>query len=301
VIDFHCHLELYRDPVAEAERLALSKIDVLSVGTTPSAFLGTRNMALGSTNIRTALGFHPHLAAQRMFELETFDRLLSETPYVGEVGLDGAPEHLKTSNQQMKVFRHILSGCTAIGGRVISIHSRRAADEVISELEENRGSGTPIFHWFSGNQRELDRAIELGAWFSVGPAMLRGKRGRELTARMPKERVLTETDGPFAMVQGRALLPGEVGDAYIGLAQIWNCELGEVATRIRSNLSVLENSVSQFETCVSQPERKLILERNVTYSPKSSAPNPNHHYHDLQNGDELDCAQFPMVRRKGLN
>lgn len=244
MIDFHCHLELYNDPHAAAERCAAKQMDVLSVGTTPSAFRVTRRIARGYPTIRTALGFHPHLAAQRMSELETFDMLLCETAYVGEVGLDGAPEHRKTWDAQIKVFRHILQSCEAAGGRVISIHSRRAASDVLSLLEEKRGSGTPIFHWFSGSPRELEKAVELGAWFSVGPSMLRSKRGRDLAARMPKVRVLTETDGPFAMIQDRALLPGEVGDAFFKLAQIWNCETVEVLSTVRSNLKNLENSIS---------------------------------------------------------
>lgn len=252
MIDFHCHLELYSDPIAATKRSAAIDVDVLSVGTTPSAFRGTLRMAQGYPNIRTALGFHPHLASQRMSELDTFDKLLSETAYVGEVGLDGAPEYRNTWDDQMKVFRHVLRGCTAGGGRVISIHSRRAATEVISLLKENRSCGTPIFHWFSGTPRELERAVELGAWFSVGPSMLRSKRGRDLTARMPKERVLTETDGPFAMLQDRALLPGEVGDAYTSLAQIWCCEPSEVTNRVRSNLTELEKAVARFETSQSQ-------------------------------------------------
>lgn len=242
MIDFHCHLELYRDPIAEAKRLSKIEVDVLAVGTTPSAFLGTRRLCLEYTNIRTALGFHPHLAAQRINELKTFDELIAETLYVGEVGLDGAPEHLKTMDQQIQVFRHILKSCSAMGGRFISIHSRRAAKVVLFELEENQDSGVPIFHWFSGNYRELRRAIELGAWFSVGPAMLKSDHGRALAAKMPKERVLTETDGPFAAVEGKALLPGEVGNAYIDLAKIWDCSFGEVANRIRSNLRTLERS-----------------------------------------------------------
>lgn len=245
MIDFHCHLELYSDPLAAAKRCAAKQMDVLSVGTTPSAFLGTRRMAQGYPTIRTALGFHPHLAAQRISELETFDMLLSETAYVGEVGLDGTPEHRKTWDAQIRVFRHILRSCEAAGGRAISIHSRRAASDVLSLLEEELSSGIPIFHWFTGSRRELERAVELGAWFSVGPSMLRSNRGRDLAARMPNARVLTETDGPFAMSRDRALLPGEVGDALFGLSEIWECETKEALSIVRSNLATLESSISQ--------------------------------------------------------
>lgn len=244
MIDFHSHLELYKDPAAEAKRCTSEGIEILSVGTTPSAFSGTRRIGEKHQNIRTALGFHPHLAGQRILELEIFDKFLPEASYVGEVGLDGAPEHKTSWDQQVKVFNHILRQCSSLGGRLISIHSRRAASDVLDLLEQHRGSGTPILHWFSGTQKELDRAIGIGAWFSVGPAMLRGKRGRDLAAAMPLDRVLTETDGPFAMIQNRPLLPGEVETACNVLGEIWGCDLDDAKARLRSNLHNLDKKIA---------------------------------------------------------
>lgn len=240
MIDFHGHLELYRDPVAEAERCALEGIEILSVGTTPSAFRGTLRIGKKHQNIRSALGFHPHFAAQRMAELAMFDEFLPEARYVGEVGLDGAPEHRKSWNQKVRVFSHILRQCASVGGRLISIHSRRAASDVLDLLERHRSSGTPVLHWFSGTQEELSRAFEIGAWFSVGPAMLRCNRGRDLAAAMPQNRLLTETDGPFATIQNRPLAPGEVQRACIVLGEIWGCDLEAAKALLQSNLHDLE-------------------------------------------------------------
>ena len=57
--------------------------------------------------------------------------------------------------------------------------------------------GIAILHWFSGPMRDLQRAIDTGCWFSVNPAMIRSQTGRSLIAAMPRERVVTESDGPF--------------------------------------------------------------------------------------------------------
>lgn len=244
MIDFHCHLELYKDPAAEAERCASAGIEILSVGTTPSAFNGTLSIGQKHQNIRTALGFHPHLAAQRMAELAIFDEFLPEASHVGEVGLDGAPEHKKSWNQQIEVFSHILRQCASLGGRLISVHSRRAASDVLDLLEEYPSSGTPVLHWFSGTQKELSRAIEIGAWFSVGPAMLHSKRGRDLASAMPHDRLLTETDGPFAMILNRPLAPGEVGLACSALGKIWGCDVEVAKIRLWSNLRNLDKKVA---------------------------------------------------------
>ena len=43
--------------------------------------------------IRVALGLHPQLAHERRTEIDLFDSLLQNSRYVGEIGLDGGPEH----------------------------------------------------------------------------------------------------------------------------------------------------------------------------------------------------------------
>ena len=92
MIDFHCHLDLYPNHHAVRHECDRRCMHVLSVTTTPSAWRGTSALAAGSLRIRTALGLHPQLAAERKSELGLFETLLPEAPYVGEIGLDGAPE-----------------------------------------------------------------------------------------------------------------------------------------------------------------------------------------------------------------
>ena len=119
---------------------------------------------------------------------------------------------------------------------MISLHSRRAAGAVLDALEKEPNAGVPILHWFSGSKRDLERAIRLGCWFSVGPAMLRSEAGRGLAAAMPRDRVLTETDAPFAQIDGRPLMPWDVVLTYPVLAEIWQCSEGDVSRQILSNL-----------------------------------------------------------------
>jgi len=104
----------------------------------------------------------------------------------------------------------------------MTVHGRRAATQVLDALASQPGAGTAILHWLSGTQRELARAIEPGRYFSIGPAMLAGEKGRALAARMPCDRVLTETDGPFAQVDGRVAWPWDVDRAVDALSQIWS-------------------------------------------------------------------------------
>lgn len=187
----------------------------MSVTTTPSAWTGTAALANGATRIRTALGLHPQLAHQHKGELPQFEKLIDQTRYVGEIGLDGAPEFKLHWEDQLYVFTTALDICQAAGGRVLSLHSRRAATAVLDALVAKPGAGLPILHWFSGSTRELVRAVDLGCWFSVGPGILRGEKGRELAKRMPQNRVLTQTDGPFVQIDSRCLALGS-GDRRSG-------------------------------------------------------------------------------------
>jgi TatD DNase family protein len=239
LIDFHCHLDLYPEPHAVAAAAMDSGAYILSVTNTPSAWSGTSALAAGSKRIRTALGLHPALAHERRRELDLFDHLVGQTRYVGEVGLDGSPELKAHAGVQEEVFRRVLRTCSARGGRILSIHSRRAARPVLDLLRSEPDAGVPILHWFSGSAAELKRAVDQGCWFSIGPAMVRGRRGASLVASMPRDRILPETDGPFAESGDRPLLPGETGEVVAHLSKAWGEAATSVSDRLAENLKIL--------------------------------------------------------------
>jgi TatD DNase family protein len=243
MIDFHCHLDLFPDPREVIDECIKRQLYVLTVTTTPSAFEMTSQLVGRGKRIRVALGLHPELAAERKGELALFDALLPKTRYVGEVGLDGTPNCRKFWPDQIAVFNHVLSACKAAGGRILTIHSRRAVTDVLDRIESFFGAGVPILHWFAGSKRELVRAIELGCWFSVGPAMLTSDKGLALAAEIPRDRVLTETDGPFASLGGNRLYPWDVDQAIEPLGAIWGVDAGSVDHVLRDNLRRLAVTV----------------------------------------------------------
>jgi TatD DNase family protein len=247
VIDFHCHLDLYPDPasvVADCERRGTY---VLAVTTTPLAWEGNQALVQGASRIRVAPGLHPELVSQRHTELPLLLDLVKRSRYVGEVGIDGGPNCQPHMDLQGAVFRDVLRECSRQGGRVLSIHSRGAATEVLNRIEADRGLGLPVLHWFSGSQAELARAIELGCWFSVGPAMVKSKKGQQLVSKMPRDRVLTETDAPFVQERGRPLMPWDADKAIHAIAAIWNLGADQSRAQIRSNLLALTCRANGFE------------------------------------------------------
>ncbi|WID95159.1 TatD family hydrolase [Bosea vestrisii] len=243
MIDFHCHLDLYPDPQAVVREADKAGIYVLSVTTTPKAWRGTSALAKGCARIRTALGLHPQLAHQRHQELALFEGLLPETHYVGEIGLDGAPGFREHATTQRRVFEAVLAMSAKQGGKVLSIHSRRTADEVLDSLRRQPDAGIPILHWFSGTKAQLLKAIDQGCWFSVGQPMTRSASGRTLLKYMPQDRILTETDGPFTEHRGRPLQPGDTVAMTAALAEMWGTTEKMVSDRLLDNLRRLSGSL----------------------------------------------------------
>lgn len=239
MIDFHCHIDLFKDPKPILDEAEIRGVYVLAVTTTPKAWTGTKRLIGGRRRARVALGLHPELVRERHTEISLFEHYLAETDYVGEVGLDGSPHFNDSFELQEKILRRILLACSKAGGRVISLHSRRAASKVLDLLEAEPAAGTPILHWFSGSARELERAVQLGCWFSVGPTMMGSAKGRKLAELMPRDRILTETDSPFAQIDGKPLSPWDVTLAYPALSELWNCSEDEVEKQILNNLQNL--------------------------------------------------------------
>lgn len=236
MIDLHCHIDLYTNPKAVLDEAEARGAFVLAVTTTPKAWRGTRRLIGDRARIRVALGLHPEVVADRYAEVELLCALMPEARYIGEVGLDGSPPHRASLNRQMKVLDRILDECEKLGGRILSVHSRGAEDRVLDAIERHPRAGLPILHWFSGSGKQLERAVSLGCWFSVGPAMMRSTRGRDLSAAMPLGRILTETDGPFARSGDRPLYPWEATDCVPALADLHDQDPQRMFDAIKRNL-----------------------------------------------------------------
>jgi len=237
MMDFHCHLDLYKNPYSVASEIIRNEIFVLSVTTTPSAYEKTSSIASNKQFIATGIGLHPQLVHQRANEVPQINNWIGKTDFVGEIGLDGGPEYSESWDTQIEIFKHVLSLSNNNGGRILSIHSRRASKQVLDCLEQNLISNTPILHWFSGSLKELKRAIDIGCWFSVGPAMLFGKKGKELLRLMPKDKVLLETDGPFTVLNGEPYLPWDAEKYCVPIiANEWSTSEDIVRLCLKDNL-----------------------------------------------------------------
>ncbi|RWA64053.1 Qat anti-phage system TatD family nuclease QatD [Mesorhizobium sp.] len=243
-VDFHCHLDLYPDLADAISVCEEARVATLAVTTTPKAFRHNLQLASKTEFVRVGLGLHPHLAHERWNELPLFEALLPETRYVGEIGLDAGPRFYRSMDRQTEVFRRILTACAKQGDKILSVHSVRTASQILDHVAEllPASRGKVVLHWFSGSATEAKRAIELGCFFSINQAMFRSERAMAVIKKLPTDRLLTETDGPFVEVNGRPIRPGDAGEATRLLAEISGMEPAEMRNRIVKNLATLVGS-----------------------------------------------------------
>ncbi|VVO95153.1 putative metal-dependent hydrolase YjjV [Pseudomonas fluorescens] len=240
-VDFHCHLDLYKDHAALISECDEAKVATLTVTTTPKAWARNREMAEKSNFVRVALGLHPQLVAERESELGLFEKLLEQSRYVGEVGLDAGPRFYKSFEAQERVFTRILQACAEQGGKILTVHSVRTASKVLAHIEKllPPDRGRVVMHWFTGSASEARRAAQLGCYFSINSQMLKSSAQQKLVASLPRDRLLTETDGPFVVEAGRPVRPLDVSVTVNELAKLYDLSPSEMAKQIVSNLGEL--------------------------------------------------------------
>lgn len=242
LVDTHCHVDLYPDAGTLLATVAAGRVLVIAVTNAPSVFFHTKRLAEQCPYLLPAVGLHPELIATHGRELDHLVPLLSETQFVGEVGLDYVTNDQELRARQRDVFTKILAQCSTLGGKVITAHSRRAASDVIATIGEGF-NGTVILHWFTGTVREAEQALKIGCYFSVNTAMLTSKSSSQLLSLLPRERVLTETDGPFVSAGKVPATPGDAARVVKHLSTLWQTTEEEARSVVMANfLRVTESS-----------------------------------------------------------
>jgi TatD DNase family protein len=235
--DFHCHVDLFPDPAALIADCDRNRIVTLAVTTTPKAWTQNRRWTERSSFVIPAIGLHPELAAQRSAEIALVEQFMGETPFVGEIGLDGSPRHRNTLPIQKQIFSRALQSAERLGARVLTIHSRRAGREVLASLAEHTTPERvlPILHWFSDSVTLAVEAARFGCYFSINHRMLAADTGISLIRSLPADRLLTETDAPFTEIDNRKSEPRDVTAMISLLAQLRNLSLEEMKRTVITN------------------------------------------------------------------
>ncbi|HEX2241168.1 MAG TPA: TatD family hydrolase [Actinomycetota bacterium] len=200
--DTHCHLydlsEDAEEAIARAEQAGLEGIVVLGVDPTTSR--KALDFAESSQSVWAGAAFHPSEVkgwadewASEIEELLAHPRCVA----VGETGLDFYHDTSYVEDQERAFIRHIELAKTS--GKTLVIHTRKSADAALQALEETGPPERLIFHCWSGNRGQLDRALQLGAYISfAGNITYKNADDLRRAARaVPDDRLLVETDSPY--------------------------------------------------------------------------------------------------------
>jgi TatD DNase family protein len=229
-------LDRFRRPPDVLARALDAGVRVIAVTLRPSDFRVLFPLYGRRNGVRLALGLHPLEVAKVDLagELSLFESYSSHTSYVGEVGLDFSSEGKPMRALQEQALDAILA-TPGVAAKVMSVHSRAASAATIERLQAAKATRV-ILHWFSGSLSELDSGLEAGFYVSVNPAMTRSEKGRAIIGRLPRDRVLIESDGPFARVAGRPLEPSDVSIAAEYLGEVWGESPHDVSGTLAMNL-----------------------------------------------------------------
>lgn len=230
IVDAHCHIDMYPDPLGEAKKREKDKILTISMTNLPSHFELGHIHLLNFRYVRMALGLHPLRAEDHKKELTLFSKLVDKTSYIGEVGLDFSREGISTSDIQIKSFDFVLESIKS-KPKIISLHSRRAEKETLEMLVEKRINNA-IFHWYSGSLSNLNEIADAGYYFSVNSAMIQSENGRKIIGKIPKELILTETDAPF-------IENSSIKKTIEYLSLTWKIATADVESTIQNNFNRL--------------------------------------------------------------
>jgi TatD DNase family protein len=230
LIDTHCHINFFKNAGDIALKCERKKVHTIYVTTLPSQFEETYPYVKNLKYIYPSLGFH---CLEHDYDLngekKIFLKNIDKSRYIGEVGLDFSKRAIVNHDVQIEILEFIFLSIQ-YKDKIVSVHSASAEDKVF-ELLQKYEIRTVIFHWYSGKISTLKKILETGYFFSINQAMCKSKKGQNIISKLPKDKVLIETDAPFI----KDVLPYENDFVYSYLSDIWNISLIDVKKKVLNN------------------------------------------------------------------
>lgn len=202
MIDVHCHLEYIQDPVLtikEAKKKMKAIITSVADPKDAEEILNLREKY--KDFLFVSLGFHPEsLNSYSDQEIEKYIQLIESAKEkivaIGEVGLDYSLETEEIDRERMKSVFCLFIDLAKNLDLPLVVHARDAFDDTLKILKE-KGAKKVALHCFSGGERTLKEALNLGYFISFATNVCYTKKHPRLASKTPIERMLLETDSPW--------------------------------------------------------------------------------------------------------
>jgi len=154
--------------------------------------------------LRATAGVHPHHASEfHETDCVALAKLFADpmTVAVGECGLDYYRNYSPPADQR-RAFGLQLE-LAARHGLPVFLHQREAHADFMAMLRDHPGlAARAVLHCFTGGMDELDDCLEAGLSIGVTGWICDERRGQALRAaagRIPDDRLMLETDGPYLL------------------------------------------------------------------------------------------------------
>jgi TatD DNase family protein len=123
--------------------------------------------------------------------------------------------------------------------KAIIIHTRKAEKRAFEILIE-MGATKVNWHCYSSKVKLGLRIAEHGHWLSIPANARRAENFTRLLERMPRDKVLLETDCPYlSPVSGTLNEPANVAGTADYAASLWGCTIDEVQQQLEENFEAL--------------------------------------------------------------
>ena len=223
--DSHCHLHLCEESSSIEEVVGRARaagvLEMLTVGIDIGS--SRRSVEIAEKHgLRAAVGVHPNSSNEWTpgSEVALREMLSSDVvAAVGESGLDFYREYATPEEQRIAFSAHI--GLAKEYDKALVIHTRDSADETLEVLGAEGPPSRLIFHCWSGDERQLQSALGLGAYISFAGNVSFKNAGnlRSAAAAVPEDRLLVETDSPYLSPEPHRGKPNEPRQvSFVGLA-----------------------------------------------------------------------------------
>jgi TatD DNase family protein len=161
--------------------------------------------------------------------------ILESARGMGEVGLD--PKY-GYEDLQLLILKNQLEILESKPSLPISIHTRNTIEQVLEILSTFKVSNRVLFHWFAGNQSDLENVQSKGYFVSFGPALIFSKRLQSLLRSANLKLVLAETDSPLifsSISKKEPLSPFAVTSVIFKMAEVTGSSYDEMSYIMEKN------------------------------------------------------------------
>jgi TatD DNase family protein len=254
--DTHCHLNISAFGGDLPDVLARARLEGIQRMLIPGMDLETSRFAIEISQdipeAYAAVGVHPHYADSWNDEVHAEIRELarsSKVVAIGEIGLDFY-RNLSSREAQISAFKDQLQLASELELPVV-IHNREAMAEILEIIvpwaEHNASVGIQppgVLHAYSADAESASVAITHGFYLGVaGPITFRNaETRREITAQIPLDRLLLETDSPYMSphpLRGKRNEPANIRYIAQKLSELFELNLSVIIENTAANANEL--------------------------------------------------------------